>query len=254
MSEPNPNLSRHARHLALAQVGADGQTRIGEASALLIGVGGVGCAAASYLVSSGVGHVILCDFDTVDETNLGRQTIYEPDDVGKEKATVAALRFATINPDIRITAVTERLSGDALTEAVVGADVVLDGSDNFTTRFQVNDACVAASRCLVSGAAIRLEGQLAVFGPDFDTSPCYRCLYQEKDESLENCAGNGVLAAVPGVIGTLMAVEALKYLAGLDSPCGKLRLYDAASGDFRSVAIAKRDDCPVCKVNSRKSP
>jgi molybdopterin/thiamine biosynthesis adenylyltransferase len=247
MSKPNPNLSRHARHLALAQVGADGQARIGASSALLIGVGGIGCAAASYLVASGVGHVILCDFDTVDETNLGRQTIYAPSDVGKQKATVAATRFAAINPDIKITAITERLNDDALAAAVVATDVVLDCSDNFATRFQVNSACVAASRCLVSGAAIRLEGQLAVFGPDFETSPCYRCLYQERDESLESCAGNGVLAAVPGVIGTLMAVEALKYLAGLDSPRGKLSLFDAASGDFRAVAISKRVDCPVCQ-------
>ncbi|NIA26523.1 MAG: molybdopterin-synthase adenylyltransferase MoeB [Desulfobulbaceae bacterium] len=246
MSRPNPNLSRHARHLALAQVGADGQARLEASSALLIGVGGLGCAAASYLVASGVGHVILCDFDTIDETNLGRQTIYDPGDVGKQKATVAAMRFATINPDIKITAINERMDDDALAETVGGADIVLDGSDNFATRFQVNDACVTASRCLVSGAAIRLEGQLAVFGPDFDASPCYRCLYQENDESLENCAGNGVLAAVPGVIGTLMAVEALKYLAGLDSPRGKLRLYDAASGDFSSVAISKRSDCPAC--------
>jgi molybdopterin/thiamine biosynthesis adenylyltransferase len=247
MSRPNPILSRHARHLALAQVGADGQARIGASSALLIGVGGLGCAAASYLVASGVGHVILCDFDTVDETNLGRQTIYKPGDVGKQKATVAAMRFAAINPDIKITAIIERMDDDALAKAVAGADIVLDGSDNFATRFQVNDACVAASRCLVSGAAIRLEGQLAVFGPDFDTSPCYRCLYQEEDESLENCAGNGVLAAVPGVIGTLMAVEALKYLAGLDSPRGRLSLYDAASGDFSSVAISKRSNCPACR-------
>lgn len=247
MSEPNPNLSRHARHLALKQVGADGQARIDASSALLIGVGGIGCAAASYLVASGVGHVILCDFDTVDETNLGRQTIYTPNDVGKEKAAVAAAHFAAINPDIEITPVTERLDDDALAEAVAATDVILDGSDNFATRFQVNSACVAASRCLVSGAAIRLEGQLAVFGPDFDTSPCYRCLYQERDESLESCAGNGVLAAVPGVIGTLMAAEALKYLAGIDSPRGRLCLFDAASGDFRSVAISKRDDCPVCQ-------
>jgi len=246
MFEQKPNLSRHARHLALAQVGADGQARISAASALLIGVGGIGCAAASYLVSSGVGRIILCDFDTVDETNLGRQTIYEPGDVGNEKATVAADRFAAINPDIEITAITERLNDDALADVIANIGVVLDGSDNFATRFQVNDACVAAGRCLVFGAAIRLEGQLAIFGPDFDASPCYRCLYQEKDESLESCAGNGVLAAVPGVIGTLMAVEALKYLAGLPSPRGKLRLFDAASSDFRSVAISKRSDCPAC--------
>ena len=239
-------MSRHARHFALPQVGESGQRRFAESSVLLIGVGGIGCAAASYLASSGVGRIVLNDFDTVDETNLGRQTIYAPGDVGKQKATVAASRFAATNPDIEITAITERLNDDALAAAVADTDVVLDGSDNFATRFQVNSACVAARCCLVSGAAIRLEGQLAVFGPDFDTSPCYRCLYQEKDESFESCAGNGVLAAVPGVIGTLMAAEALKYLAGIDSPRGRLLLFDAASGDFRSVAISKRADCPVC--------
>jgi len=123
---------------------------------------------------------------------------------------------------------------------------VLDGSDNFATRFQVNDACVATGTCLVSGAAIRLEGQLSVFGPDYSTSPCYRCVYKEADESLENCAGNGVLAPVPGAIGTLMAVEALKHLAGIASPRGVLRLFDATTGDFRSVTIAKEPDCEAC--------
>jgi len=242
----NPHLSRHARHVALAQVGAAGQDRISNGTALLIGVGGIGCAAAGYLASSGVGHLLLSDFDTVDATNLGRQTLYGPDDVGKQKAEQAKERLAQINPDIEITAITERLDGEALASVVAQADVVLDGSDNFATRFQVNDACVAANRCLISGAAIRLEGQLAVFGPDYESSPCYRCLYKEADESLENCAGNGVLAAVPGAIGTLMAVEALKELAGIASPRGVLRLYDAARGDFRSVTITKNRNCAAC--------
>ena len=242
----NPRLTRHARHLALPQIGADGQERINAGTALLIGVGGIGCATASYLASSGVGCLLLCDFDTVDATNLGRQTLYGPEDVGKPKALQAAAHLARINPDIQIRAITERLDDAALADAVNQSDIVLDGSDNFATRFQVNDACVAASTCLISGAAIRLEGQLAVFGPEYATSPCYRCLYQEADESMENCAGNGVLAPVPGAIGTLMAVEALKVLAGVESPRGTLRLFDAASGDFRSISIAKRDDCPVC--------
>ena len=151
-----------------------------------------------------------------------------------------------MNPDIGISSVTERLTGRALADAVAAADIVLDGSDNFATRFQVSDACVAANTCLVSGAAIRLEGQLSVFGPDYASSPCYRCLYEEADESLENCAGNGVLAPVPGAIGTLMAVETLKFLAGVDSPRGILRLYDATSGDFRSVTIAKNPECAAC--------
>ncbi len=250
MPDDNSNLTRHARHLALAQIGAGGQERISASSALLIGVGGIGCAVASYLASSGVGHLLLCDFDTVDATNLGRQTLYGPDDIGELKAQQAAARLARINPDIQITAITERLDDAALATAAAQADVVLDGSDNFTTRFQVNDACVAAATCLISGAAIRLEGQLAVFGPDYAASPCYRCLYEEADESLQNCAGNGVLAPVPGAIGTLMAVEALKFLAGLKTRPGILQLYDAMSGEFRSVAIAKRDDCPACRNSS----
>jgi adenylyltransferase/sulfurtransferase len=246
MPDNKSKLSRHARHLALAQVGAAGQERISNATALLIGVGGIGCPAASYLAASGIGHLVLCDFDAVDVTNLGRQILYGPDDIGKPKAAVAAKRLAAINPDIEITAVDRRLDDESLAVHVGSADVVLDGSDNFATRFQVNDACVASDTCLISGAAIRLEGQLAEFGPDYSASPCYRCLYKEADESLENCAGNGVFGPVPGAIGTLMAVEALKFLAGIESPRGVLRLFDATSGEFRAVKVAKRDDCPVC--------
>ena len=241
-------LSRDARHLALAQIGAEGQARIASGSALLIGAGGIGCAVAQYLVSSGVGRVTICDFDTVDVTNLGRQVIYGPEDVGKSKARVAGTRLAARNPDVDIAVIGERLDDDGMAEAVAEADVVLDGSDNFATRFQVNDACVATNKSLVSGAAIRLEGQLAVFGPDYRRSPCYRCLYTEADESLESCAGNGVLGPVPGVIGTLMAVEALKLLAGLEVARGVLQLYDAAAGSFSSVNISKRKDCPVCRM------
>ncbi len=239
-------MSRHARHIALAQIGTDGQQKISDASALLIGVGGIGCAAASYLVSSGVGHIALNDFDTVDETNLGRQILFGPGDLNESKADVAVRKLTVLNPDIRVTSIRNRLDAAAMAQAVEEVDVVLDGSDNFATRFLVNDACVSVGRCLISGAAIRLEGQVAVFGPKYDTSPCYRCLYEEADESLENCAGNGVLAAVPGVIGTLMAVEALKHLAGIDSPRGVLQLYDAGNGRFQSVNIAKRDNCPGC--------
>jgi molybdopterin/thiamine biosynthesis adenylyltransferase len=237
---------RDARHMALAQVGAQGQERIAAASALVIGVGGLGCAAATYLASAGVGELCLVDFDTVDATNLGRQVLFGPGDIGESKAAVAADRLAQQNPAIRIRPVTERLSGSALKDIVAKVGVVLDCTDNFATRFQVNDACVDARRCLVSGSAIRFEGQLAVFGPDYSESPCYRCLYTEADESLLDCAGNGVFAPVPGVIGTMMAVEALKFLAGLDSPRGTLRLYEGDSGRFHSVKIPKRADCPAC--------
>lgn len=248
MPGDTPQLSRHARHVALSQVGQDGQRRISEARALLIGVGGIGCAVATQLAASGVGHLVLCDFDTVDGTNLGRQTLYGPADIGELKSPIAARKLAAINPDIRITAITERLGNAALDDAVAMADVVLDGVDNFATRFQVSDACVAQGKLLISGAAIRLEGQLCEFGPDYTTSPCYRCLYREADESLDNCAGNGVLGPVPAVIGTLMAVEALKFLAGIDAPRGTLRLYDAVTGEFRAVAVTKNSDCPACSA------
>jgi molybdopterin/thiamine biosynthesis adenylyltransferase len=244
--DSSPSLDRHARHVALPQVGSDGQARIADTTALLIGVGGIGCATASYLASSGIGHLMLCDFDTVDPTNLGRQMLFGPDDVGELKAIVAAEKLAVINPEIQITPLIDRLDDEALADAVGQTDVVLDGCDNFATRFQVNDACVTAKRRLVAGSAIRLEGQIAVFGPDYDVSPCYRCLYQEADESLESCAGNGVLAPVPGVIGALMAVAAIKFSVGIDSPRGILQLYDAGSGEFRSVRIEKREDCPAC--------
>ena len=232
--------------MALAQVGAQGQERIAAASALVVGVGGLGCAAATYLASAGVGDLSLADFDTVDATNLGRQVLFGPGDIGTAKAAVAADKLAQQNPAIRIRAITDRLDDSALQSAVANTDVVLDCTDNFATRFQVSDACVESGRCLVSGSAIRFEGQLAVFGPDYTASPCYRCLYSEADESLLNCAGNGVFAPVPGVIGTMMAVEALKHLAGLDSPRGVLSLYEAGSGSFHTVRIPKRAGCTAC--------
>lgn len=243
-------LSRDARHLALPQIGAEGQQKIRNGTALLIGVGGIGCPAATYLTSSGIGRLMLCDFDTVDETNLGRQVLYGPGNIGELKAEVAASRLRKVNPDVEVVAIPLRLTDAALAEAVGQADVVLDGCDNFSTRFQVNDACVAARRRLITGSAIRFEGQLAVFGPDYSESPCYRCLYVEADESLGNCAGNGVLAPVPGVIGTIMAAEALKFLAGVDTAAPVLRLYDAAATEFRHLAIRKRRNCPACSASA----
>lgn len=239
-------LSRDARHLALPQVGAEGQARIAAGSVVLIGVGGIGCPAAAYLASSGVGRLTVVDFDTVDETNLARQVLYAQGHIGELKADVAAARLRKINPDIDVVSVNERLTGSVLREAVAAADVVLDGSDNFATRFEVNRACVAESRRLVSGSAIRLEGQLAVFGPDYSDSACYACVYAEDDESLEDCAGNGVLAPIPGVIGTMMAVETLKFLAGIDAPAPAMRLYDGVAAELRPLRIGRRKDCPVC--------
>ena len=244
-------MTRYARHIALEGIGESGQDAIGRSTVLLIGLGGIGCATSSYLACAGVGHLLLCDFDTIDETNLGRQTLYGPADVGQLKAVRATSRLAAMNPDVRLTDIPDRLSDDALAEAISQADVVLDGSDNFATRFQVSDAAVAHVKPLISGAAIRMEGQIAAFGPDYQRSPCYRCLYREADESLESCAGNGVLSPVPGVIGTMMAVEALKYLAGLPIETGKLSLYDAASSDWQKVAIRKKKHCQGCGSDRR---
>ena len=239
-------LSRDARHLAMPQVGRAGQQRISAGTVLMIGAGGIGCAAASYLASSGIGHLKLADFDTVDVSNLGRQILYTPDDVGKLKVDVATQRLRAINPDMRLSPIRERLQGKALATEIASADLVLDGCDNFATRFQVNDACVNAGRRLISGSAIRLEGQMAVFGPDYASTPCYRCLYAEADESMDSCAGNGVLSPVPGVIGTLMAVETLKYFSGIESNTSSLHLYDAATTAFQTLRIEKRQNCPSC--------
>lgn len=239
-------LTRDARHHALSQVGVAGQQRIAAGTVLVIGAGGIGCAIANYLAASGVGRLVISDFDTVDASNLGRQVLFKPGDVGAPKARLAADRLGAQNPGIEVRAVTARLQGEALQDAVSASDLVLDGCDNFATRFAVSDACVAQQRRLISGSAIRFEGQLAVFGPDYSSSPCYRCLYSEADESLDSCSGNGVLSPVPGVVGTLMAVEALKTLAGLDCASGSLQLYDASASEFRRLDIQKRTSCPAC--------
>jgi adenylyltransferase/sulfurtransferase len=238
---------RAARHHALEQVGPAGQARIENATVLIVGIGGIGCAAASYLASAGVGTLILNDFDRVDESNLGRQFLFGPGDIGKRKVAVAAGRLRVSNPDISYAVLDRRLDGDALRQAVRSADVVLDCCDNFATRFAINDACIQEGRPLISGAAIRMEGQLSAFGPDYGDSPCYRCLYEDRDESLENCSGNGVLGPVPGVIGSAMAVETLKVLSGAGHALkGTLLLYDGGAGRWHSLTISRRADCPAC--------
>jgi len=237
---------RFARHLALAEVGVDGQARLAQATMLIVGLGGLGCPAAQYLASSGVGRLLLNDFDRVDRSNLPRQILYSDNDVGLRKVDAAAASLARLNPAVAVEAVPERLNEPALAELVARADIVLDCTDNFTTRLAINRAVVANGRPLVSGAALRFEGQLAVFenGPG---EPCYRCLYSEDDELLGNCEGNGVLAPVPGVIGTLMAVEALQLaLTGHSPRNGVLGIWDALSGGWQSIRLARDPACPVC--------
>jgi adenylyltransferase/sulfurtransferase len=238
---------RYARQVALADVGEAGQARIGAGSALIVGLGGLGCPAAQFLASSGIGRLVLNDFDRVDETNLPRQILYTAEDVGKLKVDAAAARLHALNPLVAVTTLAERLDERALAAAVAGVDVVLDGSDNFATRFAVNRACVELRKPLVSGAAVRLEGQIAVF-PNRAGEPCYSCLYDDEDEWLGDCQGNGVLAPVPGVIGTLMAGEALKLLLGWESALhGRLLLWDAKRGEWQGVKLEQDPDCEVCR-------
>lgn len=240
--------ARAARHIALPEIGAHGQARIAAGKVFIVGLGGLGCPAAEYLAASGVGTLVINDFDRVDETNLQRQILYDPSDVGRLKTDAARSRLATLNPDISIHCVSERLDPARLEAAYRDATVVLDGSDNFATRLAVNRAAVRANVPLVFGAAIRLEGQIGVFAND-GGGPCYRCLYDDEDEWLGNCQGNGVLAPVPGVIGALMAVEALKRLAGVPSGLlHRMLLWDAKHADWRRIDIAVRPDCPDCQL------
>jgi molybdopterin-synthase adenylyltransferase len=243
---------RYARQVILPDVGAAGQRALGGASALVVGVGGLGCPAAQYLVTSGVGQVVLCDFDTVDESNLPRQILFRPGDVGRPKVAVAQERLLELNPAARIETVETRIDQPELVARVADADVVLDCTDNFMTRFLVNQACVEAHVPLVSGAAVRLEGQLVVFS-NRGGGPCYRCLYTDEDEWLGDCQGNGVLAPVPGVIGTLMANEALGVLLGLsDERFDRLWLWDAKSAHWSCVIVKPDPSCPHCGAGRRQ--
>ena len=245
MSKVDP--VRYSRHLALPQFGAAGQQRLEQSSALVVGLGGLGSVASLYLASAGVGHLVINDFDRVDATNLPRQILFRESDVGEYKTHATAERLRAANPAPQVSVLNRRLDADELRDAASACHLVLDCTDNFGTRLLLNAACVAARKPLVTGAAIRFEGQVAVFPNDDSTSPCYRCLYSDEDENFGNCAGQGVLAPVAGTVGTLLATEALKLLLGLDSGLrNRLWIYDGLSGDSRTVAIRKAPGCPAC--------
>ncbi|MEQ1802994.1 MAG: HesA/MoeB/ThiF family protein [Gammaproteobacteria bacterium] len=242
---------RYSRHLALPQVGSDGQRRLEQSSVLVVGLGGLGSVASLYLANAGVGHLVINDFDRVDATNLPRQILFRESDVGEYKTHATAERLRAANPAPHVNVLNRRLDADELRDAVGACSVVVDCTDNFPTRLQLNAACVVARRPLVTGAAIRFEGQVAVFPNEVATGPCYRCLYSDEDDNFANCAGQGILAPVAGTIGALLATEALKLLLGLQSGLrNHLWIYDALSGATRAVAIRKSPTCPVCSASS----
>ncbi len=243
-------LLRYSRHILLDQIGVEGQTRIVEAKALIIGAGGLGSPAAMYLASAGVGKITLADGDTVDLTNLQRQLLHSEERIGHAKAVSGCATLSRINPDVIVTPITERLSGKKLEELVADADVVLDCCDNFETRHAVNRACVAARTPLVSGAAVRFSGQISVFDPRNDASPCYHCLFPEGEDAEElRCAVTGVFAPLTGIIGAMQAAEALKVICGAgESLNGRLLLLNALTMEWRSVRFHKDPHCAVCAV------
>ena len=241
-------LLRYSRHILLPELGVEAQEKFAAAHALVIGAGGLGAPVSQFLVAAGVGTVTLCDPDAVDLTNLQRQILYATSDVGAPKVAAAKARLAAINPGVDVDAVEARIGPADLGPLVARADVVLDCCDNFATRHAVNRACVAAGVPLVSGAAIRFDGQVAVFDARIAEAPCYHCLFGEGEE-LEptRCAVMGVFAPVVGIIGATQAAEALKLIAGVGTTlAARLLLLDALTMSWREVRIPRDPHCPVC--------
>ena len=240
-------LLRYSRQIMLPEIGFEGQQKLLRSRVLIIGLGGLGSPAAMYLTAAGVGELVLVDFDQVDLSNLQRQIIHTTERIGLPKVESARRSLAAINPECQIHCINQQLEGEALAEQVAKADLIIDASDNFATRFALNEASVAAQTPLISGAAIRMEGQVSVFtGTPGD--PCYRCLYGDSIEVEQTCSENGVLAPVVGIIGSIQAVEAIKVLAGAGAPLkGKLLILDALQMQWRSLKLSADPDCPVCR-------
>jgi adenylyltransferase/sulfurtransferase len=248
----DPQLLRYSRHILLNEFGPEAQEKFAAAHVVLIGMGGLGAPAAHFLAAAGIGRLTLCDADHVDLTNLQRQILYATADIGKSKVDAAAGRLAAINPEVRITQLPTRAGPAELGPLASAADVVLDCSDNFATRHAVNRACVAARTPLVSGAAIRFDGQVAVFDVRDPEAPCYHCLFGEGDELEETrCATMGVFAPLVGIIGATQAAEALKLVAGAGkSLAGRLLLLDALAMQWREMRVPRDPACSVCQSRS----
>lgn len=233
------DLSRYSRQIVLREVGVNGQQLLRDSTVLVVGLGGLGSAAALYLAGAGIGRLLLCDRDRVDASNLQRQTLYTQADIGRPKTEAACEHLQALNKDVAL----EILGPDGIEAAVKRADVVLDCTDNFTSRFALNALCVKARKPLVSGAAIRFEGQLAVFDLRQSDSSCYACLYPDHGETQETCEEAGILGPVAGVIGAAQALAALKLLLGIGDDAGRLRIWNARTMDWKSLTIPRDPQC-----------
>ena len=239
-------LLRYSRQIMLPALEYEGQLKLLDSRALIIGMGGLGAPVSMYLAAAGVGHLVIVDFDVVDLSNLQRQIIHNSNTIGQPKTDSAWTALNAINPDIQIDALNQMLEGDELLEQVQQADVVIDASDNFSTRFALNSVCRATGTPLVSGAAIRMEGQISVFSGQ-PGDPCYRCLYPDEGQVGDTCSENGVLAPVVGIIGSIQATEAIKVLTGMGTTLvGKLMILDALHMQWRTLKLKPDPRCPVC--------
>ena len=245
-------LLRYSRHILLDEWGVAGQESLANAHALIIGAGGLGCPAALFLASAGVGTLTIADHDHVDLTNLQRQIAHETASVGELKVESRKRRLNAIKPLVNVVTIAEKLEGDALQRVVDAADVVLDCTDRFATRHAINRACVKANKPLVSGAAIRFDGQISVFNPRVETSPCYHCVYPETNDFEETaCAEMGVFAPLVGIVGSIQAAEALKLLTlidGAETLCGRLLTIDAKTMEVTTLRVKRDVRCGVCSV------
>lgn len=242
-------LLRYSRQIFLPDVDIEGQQTLLDSKVLIIGMGGLGSPVALYLASAGIGVLSICDFDHVELSNLQRQIIHNNKSIGLSKVDSAERAMRAINSDVIVNKYSEKLTGDVLNKAVKQHDLVLDCSDNFASRFAINKACVDNKTPLVSGAVIRMEGQVSVYNSRDESSPCYQCLYSESTGVADTCSNNGVLAPVAGIIGSIQATEAIKCLLGLPTLQGRLLIHDAKYMQFREIKLKRDVACPCCGVS-----
>lgn len=240
-------LLRYSRQIMLPLCDIDGQQKLLAAKVLIVGAGGLGSPASIYLAAAGIGNITIYDDDVVDLSNLQRQIAHHTPDIGMDKVISSKQTLTKLNPDVNVVAVKQRLAGEQLDAEVINADVVLDCSDNFATRFAINNACVKHQTPLVSGAAIRFEGQVSVYTPGINNSPCYNCLYHSDGEEQQNCATSGVIAPITGIVGSIQALETIKLIIGQgDTLIGRLLLIDGLTMEFNTMKLRKNPACPTC--------